>query len=803
VAFNFEISSGEFLNAYRNGEAFDENVLEVSTYVRGNVGDSVQVNTVITVEVIVNETESLTFNYNSTTGQITSGVNFVTEGLFIGATVDVIQGLNSGESTVENITGAGFTTLFLDTTALTFLSTGAHTDIVIRLKDAPTYSRFKYGLIREDVVSSSESNYASPLDGNPQAYYRNPVTGSFTDMIRLGTFVSWDLTDNLQIKFVGTTGDYFHEYELTHTFKILPYKDGEQDNLITLVHPEDLAGLHTYKYAFSLVLGFSSAIIGEFTSLGFEGKVGYYNENYNGQANIFTLDSIDFTNDSDTGTIEVTETTSVSAVITCNPSVFAAGQRVIVGVYRCAFESEYSNTTETFSDAFTFETLLQDEGQPAVDGTIITQLLVTLDGAGQITVDFDLDYTTAQQNKVTEGDRFGIYFTVANQSLDVDDENQVNLRYTNLFTKNNNVPGLLFGWSPSYYDANAAYAGDRVYTDQKCWDGDLVGHTSRVSLLQYNNGSKNKITKLESRLVLTKSQDTDPQLTPDDYVILWSKPMPLTPNIELTAGGYVYQIVDYTIIDSPHLPPLEDLNRTEAQSVPTFPAGFQAWIFQTSIPRIPWRDFISNPNIPAEFFDETEPNDNLNQKTSNYSGVNGWDVYHEIYAEVTFTGPDVQLPSGFIAKANPIITPYHLRSDEFEVVAIGDDGNPSVVWDGVITILDATGDEAESLSTTQYREIVCEFTHEFGVLSAQDVWGMIWIEKNNSTQAPYQLHTDKDWTVSGSFLQPSDTLDTGNTQFVEISFDTDLVTLICQTSPGNLEAGIEYNIYARLGKKTN
>ena len=133
---------------------------------------------------------------------------------------------------------------------------------------------------------------------------------------------------------------------------------------------------------------------------------------------------------------------------------------------------------------------------------------------------------------------------------------------------------------------------------------------------------------------------------------------------------------------------------------------------------------------------------------------------------------------------------------------INDDGNPSVIWDGDVKLYSITGDEEPVLSTVVPRKISAEFTHDEGTLSDQDLWGMIWIGKRDSSQEPWQLHTEKDWTKAENPLVASDFLDTGNTQFVEMESGLNYVTLTCSVNPELLEAGIDYIIYARVGKKS-
>ena len=804
MAFKFTSDTVEFLSEYRNGIAFDQNLTETTEKLQGNVGDLAQYKEVITVQISVNEDLFLTMTWDSVTGELFApAIDFIQQGLFLGSTVQVIQGSNEGESTVDIMTGTDWNTIFLDVTNLSFLADGDHEDIWIRVKDAPTYVQYKYALVRNDETDTSNAIFESPLDGNPQAYSKTGIIGpssGFDTLIRQGSFVSWDLSESVKARYNGTTGDFFHEYEVEHTFRIIPWRAGETDNFINSIPPDDLEGLFTFKYARALVLGYSSTIIGQSLQLGVEGSVGYVDESFNGNENIFEITSETITNDSETETIEATEVNTFNVIIGANGTPFSANQQVIVSIFRFTPKVEYENSTDTWSDAFIYDSLIQDAGVGAVNSTIIKALLVAQNSTSEIELDFTVEFSVAQQALIKSGDRWGMLFTVGDESLATDFENQVNLKLTKPFTKNNNVAGLITDQSLTYSDSFGSYAGPRLFSNRFLWDGDLVGCAVRFNLLQYNTGAFNKITKIESRIVLTKNQDTDPDVNPEDYKILFSKPLGF-PSLELIVDDYIYQVVDTTVIDSFQLPLTEPLNQTNVQSVPTFPPAFQAFQVQTSLPRIPWRKWIANGQIPVEFFDSSEENDNLNNKTSNYADLLGWEVYHELYVEVTHQSAPVVKPGGLTGLEIPIVTPYHLRSDKFEVLDFNEDGNPTTVWTADWEAFDILDNLVTNLSTTQFRKLVGTANHNLGTLGAQDTWGEAYIIRKNSTGEPWHLHTDKNWNVEGNQLLPTDELLTGNENFLEISFDVDEVEIICQTNQLALTPGT-YVLYGKIGKKS-
>lgn len=802
MAFKFESEPQQFLTQWRNGTNFDTVETEYTNRVRGNYGGLVQVRQTITVECSVNETLSLPFTYDSTNEKLVSeGLDFLSEGIFIGATIQVIQGVNSGESTVVNITGPGFNTVFLDITNLAFLTDGEHYDIYIRVKDAPTYMRYMYGLIPSDERTDSLNRYASPLDGNVQAYYKyDIVTPSFEylEMERFGVFKSWDMTRDLNVAFVQTTNDYYHEYSIIHTFRLPTYREEESTNIIKQIPPAEVANTKTLKYANKIELGYSSEVTGEVTNLGVTGDVGYYGENYNGKRNIFTVASMTITNNSGDGELSAGETNTITAKLTNTANAFYAAQKIIVSVFKCARQSEYANNkTDTWEEAFVFDSVSQTAGRPAETSSQIRNVVITYNDPTDVDIDFQVVLSTDQQDKISNGDMYAILFETGENGKDPDVENNATMVEVGLFYAGADLENLITNVNFQYADSYAALSGDRIFTNQATWDGCFVGFEIDFRLVQYTDGSYSRITSIISRLILVSDAD------PDDVHELWVKPLPLAPSPPINVyddGTYIYQLIAASSNDTDKLPTGEPLNFNQVRSLPAFPAGYQVVTIQGSIPRIPWRDWIENNQIPNVFYDPDFPNNNLSQKTSNYSGLNGYSVRHEILISVDYSflvPTDISKPN-----VETITTPYHLRSDIFEVLDFDEDGNPSIVFNGEINIYNELSVEVNVLSSTIPYLIEVVITHDQGTLTLSDLWGEIWIEPVGATGEVWQLHSSKDFSHNNNPLTGSQEVSAVNLKYVEIKSELNVVYLYCATNPAAIVPGAEYNIYYRLGKKT-
>lgn len=808
--FKFESEPQEFRTQWRNGNDFLTDSSAFSYRLRGNVGDLVQMTQQITVECSVNETLSLSFAYDSNLERIIcSGLDFKNEGLFIGATVQIIQGTNEGESTITNITGRGNSTLFFDTTNLGFLTDGTHTDIYIRVKDAPTYMRYQYGVIPFRVQSDNENTFASPIDGNIQAYYKYDIVQPSYELLtmqRFGVFKSWDLSTSVEVAYAGNPSAYFHVYDIIHTFRISPYVDTETDNIINQIPPPNFTRTGTLKYANKIFLGYSSEVVGSVTNLGVTGDVGYYNENYNGKQNVYATTDLVISTPTGGETLSVTETNTVTLSVTNSDARFVSAQKFIVSIFRLVPSTEISNNKDyTWAEMYGFDSVRKTISamDPPTDSSPLTNVDAAFINTGQFDIEFEVIFTTDQQAQISDGDMYAIVISTGENGRDPDAEDNVSLIATvDVFFKDEAKADIVYDVDFSYFDSYGALSGDRNYTNQATWNGCFVGFDFLFKLKQYDDGSFNRITKLVSRLVLVNDTDVT------DIRVLWSKDMPLSPVSPFNAyqsGLYNYQLANGTSNDTAKLPTTEPLNINMVRSLPSYPPDYQQFQVSGSIPRIPWRDWVANNNVPSVNFDDTEPNNNLNQKTSNYANANGYSCFHELYLEAEQTTfVEVSSP-GKVPKLQAQIntTNFHLRSDEFEIIDFDLDGNPSITMTGAFTFYDADSNLVSDISSTQFRLVKVTIDHDLGTLNKADLWGEIWIEQANSTGEVFaQLHSVKDWSSTDNALMGSQEILTTNLNFVEIESVANIVYLYCRTVPENLIPGVEYNWYCRLGKRT-
>lgn len=790
MANKFKVISKKFYNQYRNDDGtltFPNNLGEYTTVLQGNVGEIVKLTEVIKVGTIINENQStdMTFIDNTTNCYLeTDFLNFQSEGL--STDLDVLIEVNGTTATgkVESITGKFKTVLVLNSTARTnLLAAGVvdgdlRDDFVIKVTTVPTWLTYKYGLIDNDATAN---NYKSPLDSNEQAYYLNGVSSSTQSMTFQGREIGASLGD-VTIKFDSTSSSYLHQFTLNHTFK-LPYYTADEDiNITDLKNPSRLHN-RSVKYCNGFFFGGdTSNTVLKYEDLGDKGNVGYFNENFLGRSTKYSTENYVVTNSLGTGKLEATVTNTVTFDLV-KTSTFSGGEEIIITHTKLPNETEYSRSKTAFDTNFIFDQVRQTEGAAATSNGIFSNVTVTLGASGELQVSMDITYTSDQKELITDNSKSLIYVTVATEDVGkvniVDRANVIVKK--DQFTKDPDVSGLVLTSQPEIFN-HWDFDSGSGWTNMDGWNGDLLGIN-----WDFTTDATQGATIVDFKIKVQAYNGAR-------FFDLYSKNVPIN-KIIMTKDTYWYQVFKYDEVGNIEMRDDEVLGFIDIDStVPPSPTTSQSWSAKFGL-RVPHREWIENLNVPSAFIDQAEPNDNRNEKTSNYSGVNSYEIYVSLELQIK-TASDGLLDGFVLSKES---TQYNLISDQCEILDFDDNNGNGFTGD--VIILDQNNQVATNISSSLVNTIKVEFTHALGTLSTANLWGRIWIEEENGTNVVGELSTDKDFTYLENALIPSDTLSTGNNQYVEVVSALNKVTLICYTNPDQLSDGVSYNVYARLGDK--
>lgn len=795
MANKFEVISKKFYNEFRNIlNPTTDNPTEFTNRMQGNTGEIVRLVEQIEIGTIVNKSQTINIQFfelaASSYCKFTAPLlDFVQEGLYEGASLLFEFDNTTVTATCDGITGFGNADLKIDSAGRTLLLAAGFVDgeirqdIVIKLLSVPTYIRYNYGLTPND---STSPNYLSPLDNNTQGYQLSGITGSFQDMTWIGNEIGVDF-GTVKIKFDATINLFNHQFTVEHTFKIPYYEEGQQVNLSSNffpLNPALLIGQNTLKYGNGFFFGGTTSItVLQYEDLGGVGNVGYFDENFNGLTSNYTVENLVITNSSSTGTIEATLVNTLTFDVVSTGGNWVAGVSELIFTHsKLPTSQEYSNQLLAFDTIWLFENIRSTEGAaPASNlGGMISAFEFDIDGGdpAKLNVTLKLTYNTARQALILNTSDYLLYVTSAlNDLTDPDLMDRVNTTVQQtLYTKDLDITALVTNFTPDIFNHWDFDTGTKKFTNFDGWDGDLIG----IAWQFETDVTRGAIVKdFKFHLGLDNGSFFFPMLTISIKLA--------TITVDVTSGGntYAYQVVQSVTVASFNMSASEVLNRVELTAViPATATATQTWTGKLGF-RVSWRDWIENLNVPTQFIDYTEPNDNRNEKTSNYSGIDGYEVKAII-----------EMNMGNSEGADTI---YLLTSDISSILDFDDAGGSS--FSAVTKFYDANGLITDNIFTNQTTRIEIEFSHTLGTLIVGNLWGRVWIEPDQSTQSVWDLSTDKDFTDANNLLQPTDTLVTGNTQFVEVVSVLNKVTLICQTNQNNLVEGVLYNVYGRLGNK--
>jgi len=426
------IQDRKFFSQIANGEAFGSNLTDKGTHLKGSVMEKVKA--VYLMDVFWNsvgdDINTLTFtNVSGFTYVIGQPVNnFIDEGWTPGDLLDLVDsdGTPAGaiEGSVDWVTAQEMQVTFVaDITGAGGLTTTLHgkTPLEGFILD--------FGLLEN---SDNSINSLSKVTGENQQYSAEGVGNdpgggritTFVDCDPLGPFFSWQ-SGSARIRYVSNPSTYVQRFEMEHIFVILPYYvDGEINSLQAGSPPALFAGIESLKYVIqtefrNVLSNPNTAKTGTDNTL--LGSVGWYNENYNGFPNEYSITSIAYEDSGGNSAdgIVVGDTTTVTVVVGSAQGTFVDAASKF-GVYHSRLPAldDYTEQAETFTEIWFYEGKIQTVGVGAVAGTILSDISAVFDNANQITITFDVTYSADQQAAVDANDFYVLGIQVADHTKD-------------------------------------------------------------------------------------------------------------------------------------------------------------------------------------------------------------------------------------------------------------------------------------------------------------------------------------------------------------------------------------------------
>lgn len=767
----------ECFNQLRNGENFDRNLSEFTPNLVGNIGETVKVSYKANIQQSANTEgaeEWFIINDPSFKQIERSSGSFLEDGVQVGDFYlffpdweDRRSFNNEYGGVVEFISSDGKRLQYsvntgTDSTSGTVKNVGLSFFMSVGTS-ANTALFVKFGLLSNDETF----NFQSKTSEADQVYY---IGGLDSDDIprdaeTLGTIKDW-VTGEMTVEFTGEIPDFRGaQYRITHTFVLNPfyvlsYREFIENGTI----PDLFAGENSIKYSTELefrktLTNTGSSKTQQFNSLG--GFVGWYGENFNGLNADYRIVSVAY-EDSVTGdtlgAININTSTKVTVEVE-NINGAITDYSCAAYIFRVPdSEDKYIGTATDLLENFLFKSEIVSS--PDTASANITTSLV----GGNLIIEYTVAYTVAEKLQLTTDDEFIVLVQVEDPTVAVGNSDRIML-----------------------------LADFKNYVDVDFLDGfvDVESYSilQHGQVLDTDSGQETPTTSNEDGLLLDATVGVD---TSKDVIINGITLKLLAFNSILGTSfdldEYVFNLGDLLIsggvqqieVDTTRgyvLPVGDEFNLVRITTAGQV-GNYQQYSVQIG-QKIKWQDWIFNPDVDGVFFDSTQPNNNLNEKASNYSGQQDYVIKIALVINV----------SGVDDLGRAITGDYIQYGGD---IAVNDYGESDDGVSGVIQTFDLeTGNTLQGNILYNGKDTL--FKAVFSDAASME-YGIHRIE-------PSQNQGDGILEMSSLYLPSSDNLLKpldGQTQLKYTLVGSELTTE-CLIDGSKIQEGVNYKLSARVG----
>ena len=645
---------------------------------------------------------------------------------------------------------------------------------------ALTAFKYRFGLIE----NSESTNYISKVDDNEQTYLVEGLTiGGAWKIGQAQGYSSWNAGGLSIRKITHPTTTNKQRFEISQTIINNPlYEAGTYDNLINNIPPDYLKGTkclrHIVSYEAKPDLYNPNSTHGG-VDAGLKGDTGWYDENFNGvirtDTSTFDIDSIVITKGADV--ITSIDVTGCHVVMTIDSSIniFSSGNTkyVISHLFLNEDTSTYIDTSTNQIENFVLDRKLMTSGVSGGTGDYgIFQNIKSAVVANQLVIEFDLDYTAAQQTTLLDG-KILLAVETQDHANTVGDSDAMCLKSVYDVTTYSTDDDTLLTWNdnrhfelPFNYDTEPIMGRKEV----RLWLCDPV--LTRCEFTT-NDSLLNKV-KLLYRVISTAGVEQE----------LTIKTLDISSN---TAIGNIRQ-VNFENNRGYILPSGDNRNDWNLTMLTTEVAPNQRYLFEIGS-KLRWEDWIKLFNIETEFqddfFDIAELQNNINQKWDKYKDDAGWSMQLVIVAEV---------------ENSDGVTTVFENTSVVEVYDWDKDENTIPLWTGSHELFEGAvslgvGDAA-LLSQTADTKFVATFDCSPFELAVTTIYGILFLEEYRVGGEYKQVQINSlEAPKSGIALYPV----TGETTAKLTIVDSQTVTIECMIKRSLINTDSQYHLCSRLG----
>lgn len=785
-----------FLCQHRNGDTFATNpTTDFVPYVQGEIIEKLKFYGQYTVQTVTSA------DVNTQIQAITSGSyvklvhpynNWSDEGFVQNTSVYITHAGNNTTGTVSIIFG---NEMFL-TAASFFTNLGItdgdfQSDLVIYNTSAPDTIRFQFGLQPTNSLTAG-SPYASLLNGEDQLYTGSGLSGSPTTL----DYAPNPATDlgSVDVTYNGSSGtaNSIFTFTVEHIFRVPHFIAIWLTNYLNGGVPYTFQGNNSYNYLLYLNFGNNINNPNEgkiFTDFAQLGSIGFVGQNFNTGSSDYSFVSNEIqVNSVVVDKPEITATNVVSASIYRASGNFTAGVKAYLYVSKLPSEDEYTDSANTYEENYVLDQLDVLEGAGQSSSSIITNFEANINGgdAQQLDLDFRLSWSTTQQTFFNPGDYLFVGVIVENGALtsSLSDRTLVKL-YAGQVDKDGDVSGLISSQQINVYDTTLDLALATPKSNFNTWNNRAYILTGTFRNLKEAGTALspevNSLVKNFKVMIVGRIPSTNTYFKIDEYIFPFSSNDSNFPAINIDNTYYQTNYIN-TTRQLGHVKSSAELRKVILQTqVPGSFQAYQQWDWQLGI-EIPHREWIQNLAVQAvapEFFDINLPDEffNFNQRASNYSGVNSYEIYAFAVTDIFYDGK---------------ITTYAMATDQCEVA----DFDTDVIgtgWSAVTEYLDIFDNVIDTAYEGEDLKVRKTYTHPASAASKAE--GEIVFEYEGETGQTHRLSSEVNWSATDNALEG----ESGTPTLVTVDQPNTTTTIItCYVKGEFLFNGTNFNTYGHL-----
>jgi len=776
MGVNVIVKSQKYYNEFNNGEDFNSNLSSYTNNFTGSVMENQMVRLSLSVSWGALSSNANKFTVNFTTYTRATG-NWSDDGLAVGDQIYIWYFDSAGvyhgpwTPTISSISGSSME-----------ISAIAANDGVYSLMTINGYTPLT-ALIHKFSLIENSDNFSTQnlITGSDSAYYGSGMFdgGPWVNFQGLGQNKDWE-DGTFRCRKLMTWG-FEQRFEIEHKLLIPFYAEG--DDLTVL--PPYLDGLNSLKYAFES--GFRSVMNDPNTQKSQRydsqlGSVGGYNENFNGFDNNYEIQQISYS-DAQSGSnangILIAGKTKVDITVKKLIGTFSPFSEYGVYVGYKAEQADYQNTVlSNFKENFIYDRSLSFSTSPVVNGDVfITDNTAVIVGTDLIDITFYVEYdfptksflSNKFNSNITE---FVIGVNIGDKTKTAGNSDRVMLLAANtLYDESPDIEGLMNVNLFDIYPHDKQIASSNGYSDMTAWneDGLAVDFDFDIDL-----NKDAHVNNLDFKL-LAQNPTTGNifELDSFNYPIAGAVVSGGVQQFNITTTrGYTLknndQFNDVTINVGSNIGGVQSYNGRFAQ-------------------KVSWQEWIQNLDVNTIFYDSGEPFNNFNDKASNYSALNGYEIKLAISANLFGT-------NSFGVSG---LTDYLFLSPALKVFDYKEDGLIPAVWSGVIETFNPLTSVSlgGAILTGQNTLFRTTWTNSNGaVTSLADMWGINRIEISNQLGYDITEMSSINDPAANQLLIPS------NGTKLDMYLSGGNVVMDCLIDGALASSGVNYNLSSRINK---